>query len=387
MRIGINLLYLLPGIVGGTETYAAGLLYGLAKIFFEEEFVVFVNREAADWPLPDRPNFKRVVCPVNGTNRAKRYFFEQVKFAKLLRDHRIDLIHSLGYIGPIKTSCPAVVTIPDLNFVDLARTMPFQRRLILRFLSIKAAQAARHVITISAFSKKRLCEKIKIPADKISVTHLASCPKTSAASLKNWPDLRRQYGIREPYIAAFGGGSVHKNMSALIGAFARIRDRFPHSLLLLGYLPPDVDRTLLADPKNQDNRIFATVYVPRDHIGLLLSHADLFVMPSLYEGFGIPILEAQQANVPVVCSTAGSLPEVAGKGAVFFDPNSVEAITHTIILCLSDNNLRAELVRLGQENLKRFSWEKNAVETLAVYRHVIRLNTKSEQGGNSSYDV
>ena len=131
MRIGINLLYLIPGIVGGTETYAAGLLQGLANIGFDEEYIIFSNREAFDWPLPDRLNFRQVVCPIHGSNRAKRYFFEQFEFPKLLRDHRIDLIHSLGYIGPIKTSCPAVVTIPDLNFVDLARTMPFQKRLIL----------------------------------------------------------------------------------------------------------------------------------------------------------------------------------------------------------------------------------------------------------------
>jgi glycosyltransferase involved in cell wall biosynthesis len=367
MRIGINLLFLLPGMVGGTETYAAGLLYGLAKISSDEEFFVFVNREAAEWPLPHQPNFRRVVCPIQGINRAKRYYYEQVKFPKLLRDQKIDLVHSLGYVGPIKTACPSVVTIPDVNFVDVARNIPIQRRLILRFFSLRAAKAAKHVITISAFSKKRLCKELKIPDDKISVTHLAPYPETLDALTKNWSELRLQYGIREPYIAAFGGGVVHKNIKSLICAFTQIKERFSHSLLLIGHLPPDVDQTLLAGPKNRDTRILTTGYVRREHISALLGHADLFVLPSLYEGFGLPVLEAQQAGVAVACSTAGSLPEVAGDGALFFNPLSVDEIAKAMEKILSDQEFKAVLLERGIQNKKKFSWEYAARGTRDVY--------------------
>ena len=101
MRIGINLLYLLPGIVGGTETYAAGLLAGLVKVAQEHDIVVIVNREAAKWPLPAAPNITRVVSPVPASSRVLRYFYEQIRLPKLLHDLQVDIVHSLGYVGPV----------------------------------------------------------------------------------------------------------------------------------------------------------------------------------------------------------------------------------------------------------------------------------------------
>jgi glycosyltransferase involved in cell wall biosynthesis len=112
--------------------------------------------------------------------------------------------------------------------------------------------------------------------------------------------------------------------------------------------------------------------VPEEHLLPLLSHADLFVLPSLYEGFGLPVLEAQQAAVAVACSTAGSLPEVGGDGAIYFDPTSLEATADTIHRCLADATLRSQLILKGRENVKRFSWEKTARETLSVYRDVFK---------------
>ena len=106
MKIGINLLYLLPGVVGGTETYAAGLLQGLAEIDQRNEYVVFVNRESENWPLPQAANFTRVVCPVRAAGRASRYFFEQVRLPRLLAQYHIDVVHSLGYVGPLVAPCP-----------------------------------------------------------------------------------------------------------------------------------------------------------------------------------------------------------------------------------------------------------------------------------------
>ena len=117
-------------------------------------------------------------------------------------------------------------------------------------------------------------------------------------------------------------------------------------------------------------RITLTGSVPQKHILPLLGHADLFVLPSLYEGFGLPVLEAQQAAVAVACSTAGPLPEVGGEGAIYFDPTSVDQTADTIRRCLADATLRSQLILKGRQNLARFSWEKTARETLAVYRNV-----------------
>lgn len=371
MRIGINLLYLLPGIVGGTETYAAGLLYGLASLDSGHEFVVFVNRNADQWPLPNG-NFTREVCPVDGRNRQERYKFEQLRLPFLLSKCHIDLVHSLGYVGPILSPCPAVVTIHDTNYIDLAASMPAIRHIPLRMISTAAAKSASSVITVSTFSRQRIIELLGIPQNKIVVIHEA--PQLGIAEKTNvldWQNIQHLYNIALPYIVAFGGGAIHKNISRLIQAFAQIAGKVEHQLVLIGHLPPNYSVDISDRIPGLQSRVITTGYVPSDHVGQLLSHADLFVMPTLYEGFGLPVLEAQQVGTVVACSTAGSLPEVAGAGAALFDPMSVESMAETIFRCIVDSELRARLYREGQENLKRFSWEKTAQETLAVYHEVI----------------
>jgi glycosyltransferase involved in cell wall biosynthesis len=370
MKIGINLLYLLPGVVGGTETYAAGLLHGLAEIDQWNEYVVFVNRESESWPLPPAVNFTRVVCPVQAAGRASRYFFEQVRLPRLLAQHHIDVVHSLGYVGPLVAPCPSVVTIPDLNYITLKHTMSSVKRTALRFFSMQSAQRANHVITISDFSKREICRIIKLDPCIITVTHLGAMKNSASNSSGNWMELTRRYRIREPYVVAFGGRTLNKNIPHLIRAFALVKDSFPHSLVLIGHLPADMN--LAIESKEIRDRVTITGYVPEEYILPLLSHADLFVLPSLYEGFGLPMLEAQQAAVAVACSTAGSLPEVGGDGALYFDPTSVEHIADTIRLCLADATLRSQLILKGRANLSRFSWDKTARETLSVYQDMFK---------------
>jgi glycosyltransferase involved in cell wall biosynthesis len=370
MKIGINLLYLLPGVVGGTETYAAGLLRGLAEIDRQNEYCVFVNRESESWPLPQAANFTRVVCPIRAAGRASRYLYEQLRLPRWLARYRIDVVHSLGYVGPLFAPCPSVVTIHDLNYIALRHAMPGVRRTALRFFSIQSAQRANHVITVSHFSKNEICRTIKLDPSKVTVTHEAVFKRGSSDSSEHWDELAARYRIREPYVVAFGGRTLNKNIPHLIRSFARVMERIPHSLVLIGHIPSDVD--LVAENREMRDRITTTGPVPQEHVLPLLSHADLFVLPSLYEGFGLTVLEAQQAAVAVACSTAGSLPEVGGDGAIYFDPASVEATADAIRRCLADATLRSQLILKGRENLARFSWEKTARETLAVYQDVFK---------------
>jgi glycosyltransferase involved in cell wall biosynthesis len=364
MRIGLNLLYLLPGIVGGTEVYAAGLLAGLAQIDGENEYIVFVNRESAAWPLPDAPNFVREVCPVRAVSRVRRYFFEQFRLPSMLKKYEIDVVHSLGYVGPLWTPCLTVVTEHDLNYLAIGQTMPLGKRYLLRFFSVQAAQRAKAVITVSSYSKSVICDELKIHPNKVTVT--LEGPRWNENFLPQdvVSKVRASYGISGPYLVAFGGGALHKNIPRLLQAFVELKKELPHKLVLIGHLPHNINLGELPED------IIATGYVPAEHVLPLLMGAELFVLPSLYEGFGLTVLEAQQAGVPVVCSTAASLPEVGGKGAFYFDPTSVESLTGAIRCCLMDSNLRSQLIAYGQENLKRFSWEKTAQQTLEVYNNL-----------------
>ncbi len=378
MRIGINLLYLIPGVVGGTETYASGLLHGLAQIDHENDFVIFVNREGSEWPIPHAPNFSRIICPVSASSRLSRYHYEQLKFPKLLVDHRIDLIHSLGYVGPLFNHCASVVTIPDLNFISQKHTMSWIRRLVLRYFSTRSTRRADHVIAISFFSRNEILKALKLPPNITSVTHLGPIKRNDTHSPDDSGDIGHIWGICKPYIAAFGGSAPHKNISSLIHSFSLLKDEFRHTLVLIGHIPSNVDLSAESLGKDLRSRIIATGYIKKDHIIPLLSNAELFVLPSLYEGFGLPLLEAQQSNVAIVSSNAGSLPEVGGDGALYFDPTSIEDMSKSMRACLSDPDLRSSLILKGQNNLKRFSWEKTASESLAIYRSVLRRRTAAK---------
>lgn len=364
MRIGINLLYLLPDRVGGTETYAAGLLNGLARAGGMHEYIIFVNSESAYWPIPQASNFTRAICSVKAINRIQRYFFEQFRLPSLLKKHKIDVVHSLGYVGPLSTSCPAVVTLPDLNFQATGHAMPLGKRYLLKFFSSHAAQRAKAIITISDFSKKLICKELETRADKVVVTLLGPRWENNVFSQDTVDRLKSHYGVSGRYIAAFGGWSVHKNVPRLLQAFTEIRAQSSCKLVIIGPLPGDVN------PKELPEDVITTGYIPAEHLLPILSGADVFIFPSLYEGFGLPVLEAQQVGVPVVCSTAGSLPEVAGESAIFFDPYSVSDMAEKVSAVTSNPELRSELREKGLRNIRRFSWEQTAQKTIEVYSQV-----------------
>jgi glycosyltransferase involved in cell wall biosynthesis len=364
MRIGINLLCLLPGINGGVETYAISTLRELVRRDSRNEYVVFVSRQGAELNVPDAPNVIPVVLDVDARARPIRYAWEQFALPAQARRFRLDLLHSPGYQGPLRCPCPTVVTLPDLNYIEFGYAMPTHRRMALRFFCSRAAQRAERVITISHFSKQQIIKHLRLPESKISMIHLGP---GIIPGRGDWSVVRIKHRIFADYAVAFSGGNYpHKNMSRLMEAFARIRTPEPVSLAVIGDLSPE----LRALSRTMKGKILELGNIESSHLSTILRHARLCIIPSLYEGFGLPVLEAQQAEIPLACSTAASLPEVAGKAARFFDPESVEDMAAAIHHCLTDRFLSASLIRAGRENLRRFSWEKTAAETLAVYHDV-----------------
>lgn len=373
MRIGLNLLYLIPGAVGGTQTYAESLIGALARVAPDDELVVFLNREAAELPLGGA-DVQRVVVPVPGRVRAARYVCEQAVLPSLLRRHRVDLVHSLGYVGPAATHCPRVVTIPDVNY--RAYPMSPLRRATLGCFVTRSARTAHHVVTISEFARREIVRELGVPPERLTVVHLAG-PELAAFERRDVaPDvsrgeLARAYGVPGPYVLAFSSPLPHKNIARLVRAFAAVAPRVPHTLVVAGHLPWSASDLATIRAAEATGRVRAIGYVPGAHVLPLLRYADLFVFPSLYEGFGLPALEAQAAGVPVACSNAGALPEVAGEGAVLFDPSAEDYISRALARCLLDAALREHLRRAGRANVARFSWEATARATDDVYRRVL----------------
>ena len=367
MRIGINLLYLLPGVVGGTQTYAQELLSALAKQMEGHQYFLFVNEESRELPLPEAPHFERVVCPVRAHSRSGRYRYEQIALPRQLKHRQLDVLHSLGYVGPLRAPCKHVVTIHDLNYRAFKGAMRADKRLVLGFFVRQTARHADHIIAVSEFSKNQIVQHLHIRPNKVTVVHEAAKQPAIALDAEQQRAILSAHNLHAPYIVAFSSLSLNKNISRLLSAFAQLTSEVGHNLVLIGHIPPeaniagDIARLGLAA------RVFCTGYIPDAQVPVLLQHADLFVFPSWYEGFGLPALEAQIAGVPVACSRAASLPEVAGEGAAYFDPASDEDIARVLRQCLRDPNLRARLRQQGAANAGRFSWEQAARDTLQVY--------------------
>lgn len=360
-RIGLNLLYLRPGIVGGTETYARGLITGLAEVGSGHEFLVFVNRSGSGWPLPD--GFTRVVCPVS-PRQGIRYAYEQAIFPLHVRRHRLDLLHSLAYVAPLAAPCARVVTIHDLNYREPSHRMPVVRRLALTAFVSGAIRSSHAVIAVSRFTRDELGKYWPDELRKVRVVHEAST-KTSEV-------LRDASGSVEteaPYFIAFSSASPNKNLERLLQAQRLAVARgLGHRLILVGHRPADV--AITADG------VTWTGYVPDSVLHGLVQGAEALLYPSLYEGFGLPLLEAMEAGVPVACSRFASLPEVAGEAALYFDAMDTASIAEAMLRLARDPKLRADLAARGRMRLAQFSWRRAAEETLEVYDDALRARRR-----------
>jgi glycosyltransferase involved in cell wall biosynthesis len=372
MRVGLNLLYLRPGIVGGTESYATGLIYELKRRLNGKKLWIFINEETKDARLFIDKNINIINCPVPAKMSFLRYFYEQFILPFQIKIIGLDLLHSLGYVQPFYVPCKSVVTIHDLNYMNIGEYMSPLRRNILKYFIAQSAKRSDHIITISNFSKSQIVRALNIPPRKITVTY---------NSIKKRPDLPLEfqaiakiYGIRKPYLFALGSSSPHKNIEKLVEAFLILKrkGRVEGQLVISGHIPEMKNNIApLVKKMRLENDIITTGYIPDSHLVVLYKNAEVFVFPSLYEGFGIPVLEAFYYGAPVACSNVSAIPEIAGDAAVYFNPKDVYDIANAIDLLLKDKNKRLELVSKGRARLNLFTWEKAADITLKVYHDVL----------------
>ncbi len=369
MIAGLNLLYMLPGIVGGTETYAAGLMHGLSLVETEDRFVVYVNLESAEWPLPPGPRFQRVVCPVRAASRAARYWHEQVHLpARAARDG-VEVLHSLGYVAPLRVRCPSVLTVHDVHQHAYGGPAGWPRRLVLDGFVRRSLRRAAAVIADSHFSRGEIARAYRVPVESIDVVQLAPKPRTSEPAVPH-PAVPHAGAAAArsgtPYLMAFAGVQPNKNLPRLLEAYRQARrgqDAVP-DLVLIGRLPPGWR------PDGVPG-LTVTGYLPDAQVAEVFGGARALLFPSIYEGFGLPVLEAMAAGVPVACSRVTALPEVAGDAALYFDPLDVGDMANKIVRIASDEGLRAELRAKGRAQADRFGWDRAARETLAIYRRVV----------------
>lgn len=361
MRIGLNLLYLVPGAVGGTEIYARGLVAALADLRPDDEFVAFAGVEAA--PTFDFPaNVTTTRLPVRAANKPLRIAAELTLLPAAARRARVDLLHSVGTTSPLVTPCPSVVTIHDLIYEHFPGTFPKASRLGLKALVGPGARRATRVHAISGFTKRDVIERLRVPAERIDVVLngygiAAPAQPTPAAG------LRERLGLGDDRVVLCVSAALeHKNLGRLIEAMQEIDAR----LVIAGH----AGRERLAG-----EGVVFTGWVEDADLEGLYELATCAVYPSLFEGFGMPALEAMARGVPLACSNATSLPEVTGDAAVLFDPRDVGAMRDAIRRVLDDPP--ADLVERARERAREFTWERCARGVWEVYEKAARSPASS----------
>ncbi len=264
---------------------------------------------------------------------------------------------------------PSVITVHDLGFRHFPEAHTPRQRWYLEAGTRWSAHAATAIICVSEATARDLQDAYGTPAQKIHVVHEAAGIQPQLLSKGMVADVCTALGLQRPFALFLGTIQPRKNLRRLMEAYAVLAAQhdLQWDLVLAGNLGW-LSESLQALPATLElaDRIHLTGYISEDERVALLQAADFFCFPSLHEGFGLPVLEAQQLGVPVMTSNNSSLPEVAGDAALLVDPNDTEAMAAAMLRLSQDETLRQELIAAGHENVKRFSWDKAAAETLAV---------------------
>jgi glycosyltransferase involved in cell wall biosynthesis len=374
MHVGLNLIFLVPGETGGMEVAARELIPALVKAAPDVRFTAFVNREAAaskDGPWGEL--LPSVTVPVNARDRIQWVRGEQMLLPRLAAREGVDLLHSLASTAPARGRFRRVVTVHDLIYARFPKAHAGIRDLGMRVLVPLAVRRSDRVIVDSQSTRRDLMELLGTSEDRIDVAPLGLGAVKRSDPLPE-PELRRLLDLGDrAVVLSLSAKRPHKNLLALIGAVALIPPERRPLLVLPGY--PTAHETELRERARtlglvDDVRFLG--WLSAEELEGLWSLAAAFVYPSLYEGFGLPVLEAMARGVPVACSNASSLPEVAGEAAVMFDPLEETAIASAVERLLSDRPAAERLRALGLERAREFTWERTAKLTLDSYARALR---------------
>lgn len=366
MKIGID-LSILNVNQAGTATYVNNLAKALKIVDNENDYLFFAVKH-----YHSMSRHKTFRTRMETIYRDLLWTHGVLSYKTLLA--KVDILHMPANIIPIVTSCPTIVTLHDTIILKETQIFPIWQRNYFRVFMPLSAKRSSHILTNSKHSKHDICKYLNIIPDKVTVTYLASSPDFKQISDMEISKIRQKYNLGS-YILTVGALEPRKNINRLLEAFALLRERrLPYQLIHVG-------------PKGWFyDEVFSNVYrlqlqdsvrflgkVDLDDLVGLYNAASVFVFPSLYEGFGLPVLEAMACGCPVVTSKLSSLPEVVGDAGLTINPYDVQQLAKTIQQVLEDEALAKDMRQRGVERSKMFSWKRCAEETLNVYRQVLGL--------------
>ncbi|HEY3021522.1 MAG TPA: glycosyltransferase family 1 protein [Solirubrobacteraceae bacterium] len=366
IHVGLNLVWLTPGEHGGLEVYARELVARLAERP-DLRLTAFVNRALGPWPgVPSE------LVPVTPARRVEWVRGEQELLPRAAARAGCDLVHSLASTAPLRGRYRRVTTIHDLNYMKVPESHFGVRGLGMRVLVPAAAWRSHRIVVDSASTRDDVVHHLRVRAGRIDVVPLG-VGFTRAAAPRPAGELRAQLGLGDRQVVlSVSAKRPHKNLMRLLGALARIPAERRPALVVPGYpTPHEAQLRERAAELGLDGDLRMLDWVSAADLEGLYALAEAFVFPSLYEGFGLPVLEAMTRGVPVACSDRSSLPEVAGDAALLFDPDSEEQIAGAIERLLSDGGEAERLRAAGRARAARFTWERTAEQTAESYRRAL----------------
>ena len=307
-----------------------------------------------------------------------RIFWEQFIQPMALRQAQIDLLHALAFVAPVVASCPYVVTVYDLSFLRYPDAFrPFNRWYLSRFTTHSVKQA-RAVITISESTRQDVINLLGAPAQRVHTIYCGVDPQFQPLPAGKVAQFKQAQGLPDTFVLFLGTLEPRKNVEGLIRAYALWRQHQPNtpSLIIAGGKGWYYQRIFeLVTLLNLTESVRFPGYIAQDDLPLWYNAATLFVYPSHFEGFGLPVLEAMACGTPVITSNVSSLPEVTGRNgaARLVSPTDIAALADILAEVMSSAEMRAEMSRQGLSRAAEFSWEKTARETVALYQRVLAL--------------
>ncbi len=369
--IAFNLLFLVPGDTGGLESYARRLVPELVRQGDEFRFMAVTSSDAANWRGLEEFDIPVTILPVHAHRREQWVFGEQILLPRELRRAGASLLHNLGATGPLRGSTPMVTTTHDMIYHRIPEAEQGLRGRGMRALVPRVARRSRAVITSSESAADDIAQIAGVPREGISVIPIAAgeptvTPLAAAA-------VRAAVGATDRQLVLYPTAvRPHKNIAGLLRALAQIDPTQRPVVAIPGYETTHaVELRRLAAELGVEDDVRLLGWVSVEMLEGLFAAADALVFPSRYEGFGLPILEAMQRRLPVVCSRVSSMPEVAGDSAEYFDPSDSAEIAAAMMRVLGDSELRSRMAERGVQRAKDFSWSSAASGTLAVYRRLL----------------
>jgi glycosyltransferase involved in cell wall biosynthesis len=357
----------------GAGTYIIQLIRALVDLKSGDEFIIFAQRSGQSIINIEHSDNVEWVIMADRTPGI-RLLWEQAFFPRYILDSKIDLLHSLHYTRPLRVSCRSVVTFHDMTFFLYPQLHTLIRRLYFPLAIRSSAKRADAVIAVSESTRQDAIRILNIPPEKITTTQLGTDPsfKPSLDDLSREKVIEK-YDLPDKFILYVGLVEPRKNLPVLLNAYKKIvAGGTEYQLVIVGrygWMYEDVIRQIRVS--NLENRVHLTGYVDYEDLPIVYNLASLFVYPTIYEGFGLPALEALACGTPVITTNVSSLPEIVDEAGLLIPPDDVQSLYEAMKAVLEDHQLRQKLIRAGPIRAERFTWERTAEQTLQIYRQVL----------------